>query len=206
MRELIGIIDYGMGNLNSVKRKINILGAEAIITNDISILKKTTKLVLPGVGNFKKAMDNLNSLGIIPILNQRANIDKIPILGICLGMQLMCNFSEEGNVDGLSWINGRVVRFKKEKGNNEKIPHMGWNTLEIEGESPLMKDITEENEMYFVHSYHVELQDEKIAINKTNYAYPFVSGFQKENLFGLQYHPEKSHDAGGIIFKNFLKL
>ncbi len=206
MSQSIVILDYGMGNLNSVKRKLDRLNAISIVTSDIEVIRKADKLILPGVGHFKKAMENLEKLELIPVLNELAFEKKIPILGICLGMQLMCESSEEGNSEGLSWIAGKVKRFDVSDKQKFKIPHMGWNSVQLKNESAIMKNIAEDAEFYFVHAYHVHLKDKNLAINITDYAYPFVSGFQKENIFGLQYHPEKSHQVGDQVFQNFIDL
>lgn len=206
MSQRIVIVDYGMGNLNSVKRKLDRLKANSIVSSNIDDIRTADKLILPGVGHFKKAMDNLEKLELIPVLNELAFDKKIPILGICLGMQLMCKYSEEGDSHGLSWIEGRVKRFKVEDKQKYKVPHMGWNSVQLKNNSPLMKNVAHNAEFYFVHTYLVELENENLAINITDYSYPFVSGFQKENIFGLQYHPEKSHDVGDQVFQNFLDL
>lgn len=206
MSKLIVIVDYGMGNLNSVKRKLDRLKATSIISSNKDEIRKADKLILPGVGHFKKAMENLENLQLIPILNDLANVKKIPVLGICLGMQLMCDSSEEGIVNGLGWIEGDVKRFKVTDSKKFKVPHMGWNSIHQKADSVLMKKISEGAEFYFVHAYHVVLKKSEMAINETEYCYPFVSGFQKENIFGLQYHPEKSHDNGDLIFQNFIDL
>lgn len=206
MSQRIVIVDYGMGNLNSVKRKLDRLKANAIVSSDLEIIQKADKLILPGVGHFKKAMDNLEKLRLVPVLNELAHDKKIPILGICLGMQLMCETSEEGNATGLGWIEGEVSRFRVGDKQKFKIPHMGWNSIRLQNPSPLMKNISEGAEFYFVHAYYVHLKNDKLAINTTEYSYSFVSGFQKENIYGLQYHPEKSHDAGDQVFQNFIDL
>ncbi|MFA7273176.1 MAG: imidazole glycerol phosphate synthase subunit HisH [Crocinitomicaceae bacterium] len=206
MAQRIVIVDYGMGNLNSVKRKLDRLKTEAIVSSNADVIRSATKLILPGVGHFKKAMENLERLQLIAVLNERVLEQKIPVLGICLGMQLMCESSEEGHAKGLSWIPGKVIRFQVEDTQKFKIPHMGWNTVAPQNNSPLMKNIHAEAEFYFVHAYHVELEKEEMAINKTDYAYSFVSGFQNGNIYGVQYHPEKSHDAGDQIFQNFIDL
>ncbi len=206
MSQRIVIVDYGMGNLNSVKRKLDRLKADSVVSSNSEVILSADKLILPGVGNFGKAMENLTKSGLIPVLNQLAFEKKIPILGICLGMQLMCESSEEGNAKGLGWIEGRVKRFSVSDPFKFKIPHTGWNTLVLHQDSPIMKNIENQSEFYFVHAFHVELKDPILAINTTNYDYTFVSGFQKENIYGLQYHPEKSHDIGDQVFKNFIEL
>jgi glutamine amidotransferase len=206
MSQRIVIVDYGMGNLNSVKRKLDRLKANSIVSSNVDEIRTADKLILPGVGHFNKAMENLNQLNLLPILNELVLEKKIPVLGICLGMQLMCEWSEEGNVEGLSWIAGKVKRFDVSDKQKFKVPHMGWNSVQLKNNSALMKNVSDDAEFYFVHAYHVELKDEKFAINITDYSHLFVSGFQKENIFGLQYHPEKSHDVGDQVFQNFIDL
>lgn len=206
MSQKIAIVDYGMGNLNSVKRKLNRLKTEAIVTSDVDEIQNATKLILPGVGHFKKAMENLTKLGLIPVLNEMAMERKVPILGICLGMQLMCESSEEGHVKGLSWIQGKVVHFSVSNPQKFKVPHMGWNTVSVQKDSPLMNGIPDNSEFYFVHAYHVILDEPTVCLHETNYDYSFASAFQKGNIFGVQYHPEKSHEAGDQMFKNFIEF
>ncbi len=206
MSQQIVIVDYGMGNLNSVKRKLDQLKVASFVSSNPDEILRADKLILPGVGNFTKAIGNIDQLGLRPVLNRLAFEKKIPILGICLGMQLMCESSEEGKAQGLSWIEGKVKRFMVSDPIKFKVPHIGWNSVALRNNSPLMKNIAEDAEFYFVHSFHVELVDDNLAINTTTYDYSFVSGFQKENIFGMQYHPEKSHDAGNQVFKNFIEL
>ena len=206
MPQRIVIVDYGMGNLNSVKRKLDRLKVDSIVSSNPDEIIFADKLILPGVGNFGKAMENLSKNGLIPVLNQLALEKKIPILGICLGMQIMCESSEEGKAKGLNWIDGKVKRFSVSDPIKFKVPHTGWNSVKLQNDSAIMKNIANNSEFYFVHAFHVALKDKSIAINSTTYDYPFVSGFQKENIFGLQYHPEKSHNTGDQIFKNFIEL
>lgn len=206
MSPQIAIIDYGMGNLNSVRRKLYRLNANIIIASSYKDIEKADKIILPGVGHFGKAMENLNKLSLIESLNEHALTKKKPILGICLGMQLMATKSEEGNSIGLNWFKGGVVRFKIKDKLNYKIPHTGWNQVAISKESELMKNIPDNSEFYFVHSYHFDTNEKKDVLNETEYEYTFISAIEKENIFGVQYHPEKSHDVGEILLKNFIKL
>jgi glutamine amidotransferase len=151
-------------------------------------------------------MDNLYKLNLIDPLNKFALIKKKPVLGICLGMQLMANSSEEGNTKGLGWIDASVKKFTTSQTRKFKIPHMGWNTIEILKNSPLMKGINSSEEFYFVHSFFLESNDRINDLNETTYIQKFCSGIEHENIFGVQYHPEKSHDAGQILLNNFLSL
>lgn len=200
------IIDYGMGNLHSVFRKLKHLNVDAVVSNDIKLISQAEKIVLPGVGHFAKAMENLNKLNLIEVLNEMVLVKKRPILGICLGMQIMANLSEEGFCDGLGWFDAEVVRFKHEKSSAYKNPHMGWNNVIVKKESQLMHDISEQDEFYFVHSYHLVVNNEADVLNETCYDYKFCSAIEKDNIFGVQYHPEKSHGAGEKLLRNFMMM
>lgn len=202
----IVIIDYGMGNLNSVKRILSNLKAISIISSDPKIIANADKLILPGVGHFKKAMENLVTLNLLEILNTVVLGKKKPILGICLGMQLMAKTSEEGNVEGLGWFDAEVVRFRVNDTLKFKIPHIGWNQIIKSKNSVLMKEIPDLSEFYFVHSYHLKLKNQDDLLNETDYEYRFPSAIEKDNIFGVQYHPEKSHDVGELLLKNFVNL
>jgi glutamine amidotransferase len=199
----VGIIDYGMGNLHSVQRKLHILGADfKIVTNSLE-LDGCEKIILPGVGHFGAAMQKLQELNFTKALSDFALVEKRPILGICLGMQLMAQYSEEGNTKGLGWVKTKIVRFHVEDPKRYKIPHIGWNTVRSEN-SKLLDE--QENEFYFVHSYHAQEPQEKVVLHKTTYEKEFISGFEKENIFGVQYHPEKSHNQGILLLKRFLEF
>lgn len=195
-----------MGNLNSIKKKLTRLKINAIISSDPKEIQASDKIILPGVGHFGKAMESLKNLNLIDILNEEVLIKKKTILGICLGMQLMAKKSEEGNVDGLAWFDADVVKFKVTDTLNYKIPHTGWNQIIISKESLLMKGIPNLSEFYFVHSYHFKTSNKNDILNETEFEYRFVSAIEKDNIFGVQYHPEKSHDAGELLLKNFINL
>ncbi|MBL4655119.1 MAG: imidazole glycerol phosphate synthase subunit HisH [Bacteroidia bacterium] len=203
------IIDYGMGNLRSVFNKFRKIGVSAIISSDPNEIEKAGKLILPGVGHFAAGMKNIQERGLLDILTKKVLTDKTPILGICLGMQLFTCFSEEGNVDGLGWINGETIRFnfnKEEDKKKYKVPHMGWNSLDIKNGNLLYKNIPNNAMFYFVHTYHVVCKDEEDVTACTNYGYEFVSSVHKDNIYGTQFHPEKSHQDGFQIIKNFIAL
>jgi glutamine amidotransferase len=200
------IIDYQMGNILSIVNKIHRIGYEAIVTNNIDLIKGAEKLILPGVGHFKKAIENLKRLQLLDTLNESVLLRKTPILGICLGMQLMARHSEEGDVDGLCWIDADVVKFQVRDQLKYKIPHIGWNNAIIVKESPLFKDVSVEAKYYFVHSYHMKCNKEEDILTTTEYDYLFTSSIQKNNIFGTQFHPEKSHDDGEMLLKNFVTL
>lgn len=202
----ITIIDYGMGNLHSVAKKIKALGHTPIITSDPKEIAKADKLILPGVGHFGKAMENLDKLRLVDVLNETTLSKKVPILGICLGMQLMANKSEEGNTLGLGWIDTEVVKFNVKDTLKYKVPHTGWNQITMLKDSLLMKGIPDLSEFYFVHSYHLKSCNQNEILNETEYEYSFTSAIEKNNIFGVQYHPEKSHDVGKQLLKNFIEI
>jgi glutamine amidotransferase len=206
MSQKIVIVDYSMGNLNSVQKKFIELKADVVISSDSKVISSADKLILPGVGHFEKAVEIMHRKGLWDVLNQAVLIDKKPILGICLGMQLMTNFSDEGNRKGFGWVDATVNRFKVLDNLKYKIPHMGWNQIEIKKESVLMKGLSNQSEFYFVHSFHVKTNDANIILNMTDYESSFVSAFEKEHIFGVQYHPEKSHDSGKILLNNFINI
>jgi glutamine amidotransferase len=202
----IAIINYEMGNLHSVVRKVQMLGAHAEITSDAEVILSADKIILPGVGHFGKAMEQLEKLNLIVVLNQAVLEHKKPVLGICLGMQLMAEYSEEGNVKGLGWISGTVRKINVENSKAFKIPHIGWNQVMVQKESKLMQGLNNEDEFYFVHAYHYDCQDKKNILSITNYENNLVSAIEKNNIFGVQFHPEKSHQVGMHLIKNFLTL
>lgn len=201
---MIVVIDYNMGNIGSVFNMLKKVGAEVIVSSDIADIERATKLILPGVGSFDNGMQNLNKLGIIPLLNKKILNDKTPILGICLGLQLFTQKSEEGNLSGLGWINAKTIRFKFDN-INFKIPHMGWNDIKLAKEGILLKEMYLEPRFYFVHSYHVVCNDSSDILTWTHYGYDFVSSIQRENIMGVQFHPEKSHKFGMKLLKNFVE-
>lgn len=206
MSSKIVIINYGMGNLNSVKKMLDRLKADSVISSDAKDISESDKIILPGVGHFGKAMENLKNLNLLDALNEAVLNEKKPILGICLGMQLLANHSEEGSSEGLGWIEADVVKFDVSDKLKYKIPHMGWNQIQIKKKSPLMNGIADMSEFYFVHSYHVKVKNEADSLNETGFDYEFTSAVERENIFGVQYHPEKSHDAGRQLLKNFIEL
>lgn len=202
---MIVIIDYGMGNLRSVQKAFERIKVPVLITSDKMAILKADKIVLPGVGNFERGIANLKANELYNTLNEAVIKNKTPILGICLGMQLMTEFSEEGNVVGFGWVKAKTKKFVFEK-SGFKIPHMGWNNLLVKNNRSLLKGINEENFFYFVHSYYVKCEDEIDVLSETNYGYKFVSAFNKGNIWGCQFHPEKSHDTGLTLLRNFANL
>ena len=202
---MIVIVDYKMGNLGSVSNIIKKIGHTSIISSDIATIANASKIILPGVGSFEKAMNNLNELGLIDILNEKVVQQQTPTLGICLGMQLMTNFSEEGNVKGLGWVNAKTVKFELSNFPELKIPHMGWNEVNFPQNHFLCENYHEKPRFYFVHSYHVECENEENKLMTTKHGIEFTSAIFKGNITGVQFHPEKSHKFGMTLFKNFIE-
>jgi glutamine amidotransferase len=203
---MIGIVDYNMGNLGSVINAFVKVGSRAELVSDPEKISSYDKLVLPGVGAFPDAMEHLRSDGMDEAVKSFARSGKA-LMGTCLGMQLLFDGSEEfGEHEGLGLIPGRVVRFDETKFDAPlKVPHMGWNELFVQKDSPLFSDLPKEFYLYFVHSYHAVCDDDYV-IGETYYGYRFVSAVQNENIYGFQPHPEKSHDNGLKIIENFVNL
>jgi imidazole glycerol-phosphate synthase subunit HisH len=205
-KKMISILDYGAGNTNSVVRMIERAGGKARRIATATEIFEATKLVIPGVGAFDHGMTQLSTRGLLTALNSVAFESRIPILGICLGMQLMCRGSEEGIVPGLAWIEADVRRFTTINMNSLRIPHMGWNTLKILKENPLLPLNDLEKRFYFVHSYRVICQNNSDVLAITHYGEDFVAAFQRNNLLGVQFHPEKSHKFGMDLVRRFVEL
>ncbi len=204
---MIAVVDYGMGNLRSVVTKLERLGVEVIATSQIEPIERATKLVLPGVGFFARGMDNLRSLGLVDVLNDRVLNKRTPVLGICLGMQLLTKRSQEGDSEGLGWIDAETVKIEaRDDQNTIRIPHMGWNSVKEVSESPITSDLTPHDRFYFAHSYYVRCNDSRDVIATTSYGIDFASIIQRGNVFGTQFHPEKSHRSGMTLLKNFAEL
>lgn len=200
------IVDYGTGNLNSIKRCLDRMSAESVISSSPVEILTAEKLILPGIGHFGKAMANLKELNLLDALHEAVLIKKTPILGICLGMELMARKSEEGDAVGLGWFDAEVVRFDVLKKDRYKVPHMGWNRIFIKKDSILMKNVDESSEFYFSHAYHIKIEDQTDVLSETHYEVSFPSAIEKEAIFGVQYHPEKSHDAGSQLLRNFVEM
>jgi glutamine amidotransferase len=202
---MIAIINYGSSNLGSMLNMLKKVGANAFIASKPDKIEAATKLILPGVGAFDNSMKNLTDTGLIPVLENKVLVRKTPILGVCLGMHLFTKQSEEGEAQGLGWFDAETVKFKSND-NKLKIPHMGWNTLKINQQNKLFKRLPENSRFYFVHSYHVKCSDDKDVLAMTSYGNDFAAVINKENIYGLQFHPEKSHKFGMQILKNFLEF
>ena len=202
---MIVVIDYGLGNLRSIIKVCKVFTEDIIVSSKKKDIDNATKIILPGVGHFDTAMQNLNSLGIIDRLNDNILIKKKPVLGICLGMQIMTSYSEEGTRQGLGWIQGNTSALKVKL----RVPQVGWNSVKVLKKNKLLtsKDILLiRNEFFFVHSYFVSLDNKQDGLFKTTYSdKSFYSGFSKNNIYGVQFHPEKSYDIGNKLISNFIK-
>ena len=193
-----------MGNLGSVKNMLKYIGVESVIEDNPGNLKDADKIILPGVGSFDEAMKRINESGFREVLDQKALNKKIPILGICLGMQLLTCASEEGKLPGLGWIPANTIRFPRNNG--LKVPHMGWNVVHPASDSPITAEMPENSHFYFVHSYYVKVENEKNSMLKAEYGVTFDAGIQSDNVYGVQFHPEKSHKFGMRLLKNFASI
>jgi len=201
---MITIIDYKTGNLGSIQNILKRIGEESVITSDKDEIARATKLILPGVGAFDTGMRNLMELDLIDILNEKVLIEKTPVLGICLGMQLLSEGSDEGSLPGLGWINGKTMRFNFINSMEYKNPHMGWNFVRQHKTSNLLNDMFPESRFYFVHSYFFKANDPADILTSTTYEIDFTSAIEKGNILGVQFHPEKSHKFGKKLLKNFV--
>jgi glutamine amidotransferase len=204
----IVIVDYGAGNLMSIKNMLRKAGhLDVVISNQNNIISNADKLILPGVGHFDYGMKKLKESGLIPILNHQVMQQQTPILGICLGAQLMTEGSEEGKENGLGWVNGKTVAFDKNKlAKHHKIPHMGWNEVHVKKQTKLLINKPEASRFYFVHSYHFHMYHQEDVWLTTHYAYEFCAAFHRKNIYACQFHPEKSHKFGLELMKNFVAL
>lgn len=205
---MITIVNYGMGNLGSIYNMFKRIGVQAVIESEPEKIKNASKILLPGVGSFDAAMSRINEQGLLDVLNEKALKEQIPILGICLGMQLLTDSSEEGKQKGLGWIPAQTLAFNNKIDPILKVPHMGWNIVKESRHNPLTQDFNhfEEVRFYFVHSYCVQVKNQEHSILKTTYGIEFDSAIQKDNIFGAQFHPEKSHKFGVKLFENFARL
>jgi imidazole glycerol-phosphate synthase subunit HisH len=206
---MIVILDYGMGNSGSILNMLRKVGGSAIISRKKEDLLKANGIIIPGVGRFDSAMKMLQDFDLIDPLNRIKSEGVVPILGICLGMQLFFKYSSEGCENGLGWIDGEVKKFNFsscEKGHNLKVPHMGWNSISVNESQNIFKDLDFESRFYFVHSYYVFCTNSKNILAEANYGGIFTCAVCDNNLYGVQFHPEKSHSFGMKLFKNFLEI
>lgn len=203
---MIAIVDYGIGNLASVHNMFKKIGTkDVIISSKQDDILKAKKIILPGVGAFDAGMKNLESSGLIPTLNQKVLEEKTPVLGICLGMQLLTKQSEEGERKGLGWIDAETVKFNFDSSLNLKIPHMGWNYIKVKKSNPLI-ELNSKHRFYFVHSYYVKCLDESQILATCQYGIDFTCMVNKDNIYGAQFHPEKSLKFGMNLLQNFSNL
>jgi glutamine amidotransferase len=202
---MVVIVDYGLGNLGSIRNMLQFIGFDAVISSDKEIVSKADKLILPGVGSFDQGMMNLHERELIPVLNQRVLTDKVPILGICLGMQLLGLKSEEGSLPGLSWLELESKKFNPPDPRSYPVPHLGWEYVSIKNKgSKLLKGFDDETKFYFAHSYYVSGKNREEVLLEANYIHPFDVSVQKEHIAGVQFHPEKSHKHGMQLLTNFV--
>jgi glutamine amidotransferase len=203
---MIVIIDYGLGNLASVLNMFKKIGVkDVVVSRDENIISKADKLLLPGVGAFDAGMGSLEQTGLIPLLNQKALVEKVPVLGICLGMQLLTKQSEEGVKPGLGWIDAETIKFNLDPSLKLKVPHMGWDYIKVNRQNSLIAMDTK-NRFYFVHSYHVKCFDDTQSLATSHFGTDFTCMVNKDNIFGTQFHPEKSLKFGMKLLENFSKI
>lgn len=201
---MITIIDYKTGNLGSIQNILKRIGEESVVTSDKDEIAGASKLILPGVGAFDTGMRNLTELDLIDILNEKVIVEKTPVLGICLGMQLLSKGSQEGSLPGLGWIDADTVRFRFEDTIEYKIPHMGWNFIRQHKTSKLLDKMYPDARFYFVHSFFFRANDKEDVLTSTTYEIEFTSAIERGNILGVQFHPEKSHKFGMKLLKNFI--
>ncbi len=204
---MITIIDYGVGNINSFLNVYKRLDIAIKVAKKADDLVGASKIILPGVGSFDYAMQRLNNSGMREQLDEQVLVDKVPVIGICVGMQMMGNYSEEGNEDGLKWIDASIKKFDVSKIKiHTKLPHMGWNDVTPTNNHFLFKGLEDESIFYFLHSYYFHCNDKSNIIAASQYGEEFACAINKGNIYGIQFHPEKSHHYGEILLHNFAKI
>jgi len=201
---MIAIVDYGIGNLASIRNIIQHVGGEADVTGDKEIIEAASGVVIPGVGSFDACVTALRRSGLLSVIERQAFVSQVPILGICVGMQMMAISSEEGNEPGLGWFDARVQRLTP--GGSLKVPHMGWGAISAREDSILLGSADPNQRFYFAHSYHMVCGQESDIDALARYGDPFTAAIAKDNLFGVQFHPEKSHQHGMRLFENYLRI
>ncbi len=206
MNSSIQIIDAGLGNIASIQRMIEKVGGRTVVIRNPSQVDRNDKIILPGVGHFDEGITRLRQIGFADVLVDLLKNEKIQVMGICLGMQLLCRGSEEGNIPGLSLIDAEVRKFRFPAKSKLKVPHMGWNVVTPTRANNLLPVETDEQRFYFVHSYKVVPDNPAITIGAANYDGDFCAAFQQGNIFGVQFHPEKSHRFGMALMRRFIEL
>jgi glutamine amidotransferase len=202
---MIAIVDFGMGNLGSIRNMLTRIGADSVVTSDKRHIAAAEKIILPGVGAFDRAMDNLRQLDLVSLLNEQVQTKKTPLLGICLGMQLLSRRSDEGTLPGLGWIDAETVRFPSEvSGQPLMVPHMGWNSISITNPGVLFEGVETEPRFYFVHSYHVRCDHLADVTATAHHGVTFHAAVAHGNVLGTQFHPEKSHKYGLNVLRRFV--
>jgi imidazole glycerol phosphate synthase, glutamine amidotransferase subunit len=203
---LIAVLDYGVGNVSSIANMLKKIGVDSVLTKDVSQIDKADKLILPGVGSFDVGMQRLKSNGLVEAIKKHAIEDKKPLLGICLGMQMLGRMSEEGKGMGLNLIPFDNKRFSFLEGSTLKIPHMGWDVaVPMQKDDLLTEGLDQEQRYYFVHSYHAVCDNEENVLMRCDYGYSFAAAVKWENIYGVQFHPEKSHKYGMALLENFAR-
>lgn len=206
---MIAVVDYGLGNIKAFLNIYKRLNIDHCGASSPEMLRDASHIILPGVGAFDHAMIKLQSSGMLETLSERVLKDRIPVLGICVGMQILADFSEEGELPGLGWIPGKVKKFTHVGtgfSSNFPLPHMGWNDISVNQKSAIFSDATARPRFYFLHSYHFECSDLSTSIATCDYGYNFTCVVKRENVFGVQFHPEKSHHDGVKLLKNFADI
>lgn len=202
---MIVIVDYGMGNVSSIANMLKRIGASTSLTADPTVISRAEKLILPGVGAFDSGMANLQRRGLLDVLYQKVVVERTPILGICLGMQLFSRCSEEGRLPGLGWIDAETVRIRPPVSSGLKVPHMGWNFTSMKHEDSILSGFTRDSsKFYFVHSYHVVCRDIGNVVASVSYGQEIAAIIRLNNIIGTQFHPEKSHKYGMLLLRNFV--
>lgn len=204
---MIGIVDYGSGNIFAISNIYKRLNIDHIISSNFNELQLASHLILPGVGAFDETMQILNSSGLKNFLDEEVVGRKKPIMGICVGMQLLAEGSEEGNLEGFGWIKGQVRKFNKDLIKQKPfLPHLGWNTVELKSDNLIFENVEQSQGFYFLHSYYFDCKFESDILGTTNYGITYASAVNHENVYGMQFHPEKSHHNGTSVFKNFSRI
>lgn len=205
---MISIINYGLGNIGAFANVYKRLSIPVQIVNTPDQLERAERIILPGVGAFDHAMDKLNRSGLRERLNQKVTVDKVPVIGICVGMQMLAHRSDEGKLPGLGWVDAEVLRFDEAKlsGQQTRVPHMGWNDVNPIRSHPILTNLEHDARFYFLHSYYFKCNDPSDGLTRTDYGGEFVSAVQADNVFGVQFHPEKSLHYGIQLLKNFATL